>query len=786
MALKRVLPIVLACFGLFVLVLVSQGSGSASAQPVAAPQAQDVPQLTSTPFVCGGVGDYAVGISTATVEPATDNTGLYCDDCGANVNLPFSFRLYDQTFTSTYIGSNGVLIFGGGDNSFANACLPTNHAYTIFPYWDDLRVDDPGLGVFTAVAGTAPNRRFIIEWRATYFSTSGQGGTAHFEVRLHENGGSNQYFDVIYGPMDLGNTSATIGVQQSTAFFTQYACNSTGGPVTDTLQLTFTQLPCASATPSITGTPYTSTPMATPTASNTGTPPTATLTPTRTHTPLPTTTSSLGCSLGLRKATSTCYAPNTFQYSFDWIHTCGVPTQGYLYFEIATTSSGPWVIHDQQGPMGYPINGSFIENDIPPGYSWYRFRAFAAADPPHYGWQGQTPPKPICGGFGPTATPTSVPADTSTPTATATSTTGPSATATNTALPNVWPGAVWISGCLPAVLDITTHSDINPPNMCVGPSTMRLTNSDGDYVDRAVPAMCQSNNQSYTISIAVGNSVPYTWIYSQPYTLTVDYYNEIAESNEADNTMQLPLSPPCGSPTAVPTATLAPTGTPPSATATPTQCAIEFTDVPVGSTFYPFVRCMACMGIINGYSTGCETGNPCFRPGNNVTRGQLSKIVSNAAGFDDDPGGRQFEDVAEGSTFYDFVQRLANRGIVSGYACGPSGEPCVPPGNLPYFRPNARVTRGQISKIVSEAAGYSDPPGAQQFEDVVPGSTFYDWIWRLADRGIMSGYACGGAGEPCVPPGNRPYFRPGNHATRGQASKIVANTFFPDCELAGR
>jgi hypothetical protein len=238
-------------------------------------------------------------------------------------------------------------------------------------------------------------------------------------------------------------------------------------------------------------------------------------------------------------------------------------------------------------------------------------------------------------------------------------------------------------------------------------------------------------------------------------------------------------------PTATPTVAQ-PTQTPGGPTATPTSCPIQFTDVPEGSTFYEFIRCMACRDIIAGYTSGCETGNPCFRPNNNVTRGQLSKIVSNAAGFDDDPGPQQFEDVPTGSTFFDFIGRLANRAIVAGYPCGSPGEPCVPPGNLPYFRANANVTRGQISKIVSEAAGYSDEPGDQQFEDVVPGSTFYDWIWRLADRAIMSGYPCGGVGEPCVPPDNLPYFRPGANATRGQASKIVSNTFYPGCVTPGR
>ena len=201
-----------------------------------------------------------------------------------------------------------------------------------------------------------------------------------------------------------------------------------------------------------------------------------------------------------------------------------------------------------------------------------------------------------------------------------------------------------------------------------------------------------------------------------------------------------------------------------------------FSDVPTDNTFYPFIRCMACQGIIGGYSDGT------FRPNNDVTRGQLSKIVSNSAGFNDDPGPQLFEDVPPGSTFYDWIQRLANRGYVSGYPCGGEGEPCGPD-NLPYFRPNANATRGQISKIVSNAAGYSDTPPGQTFEDVPPANPFYLWIERLATRGIMSGYPCGSAGEPCGPE-QRPYFRWGSNATRGQTSKIVANTFFPNCQVA--
>jgi hypothetical protein len=214
---------------------------------------------------------------------------------------------------------------------------------------------------------------------------------------------------------------------------------------------------------------------------------------------------------------------------------------------------------------------------------------------------------------------------------------------------------------------------------------------------------------------------------------------------------------------------------PPGGTATPTACTITFTDVPPNHTFYNEIRCLACRGVISGYSDGT------FRPGNNITRGQISKMVSNAAGFSEPVSGQTFQDVPPSHTFYTEIMRLSNRGVMSGYACGGVGEPCVPPENRPYFRPGANATRGQLSKIVANAANITDPVTGQFYQDVPPTHTFYVEIMRLTGRGVMSGYACGGVGEPCIPPENRPYFRPGNDVTRGQASKIVANTFFPGC-----
>ena len=226
--------------------------------------------------------------------------------------------------------------------------------------------------------------------------------------------------------------------------------------------------------------------------------------------------------------------------------------------------------------------------------------------------------------------------------------------------------------------------------------------------------------------------------------------------------------------------TQTPGGATATSIATSTACTTTFSDVPVDHTFYANIRCLACRGIISGYSDGT------FRPGNDITRSQIAKMVSNAAGFSEDPGPQIYEDVDQSNPFYAWINRLSMRGHMGGYPCGTTPEePCNPPENRPYFRPFANATRGQLAKIVSNAAGITGTPTGLFYTDVPEDNPFYTWIMRLTNLGVMSGYPCGGPGEPCDSE-NRPYFRPFNNVTRGQASKIVANTFYPNCDTPAR
>ncbi|HMA37433.1 MAG TPA: CHRD domain-containing protein, partial [Chloroflexia bacterium] len=226
-------------------------------------------------------------------------------------------------------------------------------------------------------------------------------------------------------------------------------------------------------------------------------------------------------------------------------------------------------------------------------------------------------------------------------------------------------------------------------------------------------------------------------------------------------------------PAATATRTAAPTITPgPSAT----PCTLSFTDVHVTDYFYTPVLYLACHGVISGYSNGDGTFS--FRPYNNTTRSQMVKIV--VLGYNKPivtpaAGAYTFTDVPPTNPFFAVVETAAADTIVSGYNCGGPNEPCDS-AHRPYFRPYNNVTRGQLAKIDVVAAGWEViNPATGSFEDVLPGTAFYTFVETAVCHGVISGYNCGGPGEPCDSQ-NRPYYRQYTNATRGQITKIVYNS----------
>ena len=108
----------------------------------------------------------------------------------------------------------------------------------------------------------------------------------------------------------------------------------------------------------------------------------------------------------------------------------------------------------------------------------------------------------------------------------------------------------------------------------------------------------------------------------------------------------------------------------------------SFTDVRPTDWFYIWVETAHKHGIIGGYDDGT------FRPGNNISRGQLCKLIVLARLWVPlDPEVGHFTDVPRGSTFYTYIETAQAHAVVSGYADG-------------TFRPQFEATRGQLSKML--------------------------------------------------------------------------------------
>lgn len=96
-----------------------------------------------------------------------------------------------------------------------------------------------------------------------------------------------------------------------------------------------------------------------------------------------------------------------------------------------------------------------------------------------------------------------------------------------------------------------------------------------------------------------------------------------------------------------------------------TPAAPTFSDVAADHPFYQYVETAAYHNIVSGYSDGT------FRPFANVTRGQLSKIVVVAAAWSVlDPPTPTFTDVPTTHPFYSFVETAVCHAVISGYSDG--------------------------------------------------------------------------------------------------------------------
>jgi hypothetical protein len=154
--------------------------------------------------------------------------------------------------------------------------------------------------------------------------------------------------------------------------------------------------------------------------------------------------------------------------------------------------------------------------------------------------------------------------------------------------------------------------------------------------------------------------------------------------------------------------------------------AADFKDIDEDHEFYPYIKDLADRGIIKGVAEDR------FGVNDTVTRAQAAKIIALTAGFDvtniaENP---QFKDVVKNgsekdySWAYPYVAALENAGVIKGYENEDGTK---------EFRPNERITREQMAKMLVNAfelADVNETNNAANWSD--------EYIQVLIDQGITS------------------------------------------------
>ncbi|SPD72923.1 hypothetical protein PITCH_A1590005 [uncultured Desulfobacterium sp.] len=176
--------------------------------------------------VAPDANDYTVNrISENFFAISDTGTKLTLADEGGTSGIPigFNFVYYGTIFTTVTVTANGYLGFSptiSPDNTIIPLADTPNAL--IAPFWDDLNPGlNPGGGVFFQTIGSAPDRRFIVEWKDVPLK-SDPDSRLTFEAVLFEGNNEIQfhYLSMIDGsgmttsPMVTGQ-SATIGIENA-------------------------------------------------------------------------------------------------------------------------------------------------------------------------------------------------------------------------------------------------------------------------------------------------------------------------------------------------------------------------------------------------------------------------------------------------------------------------------------------------------------------------------------------------------------------------------------------
>lgn len=158
---------------------------------------------------------YTCQAKPVTFTPADQTIlALTGDDVSQQVTPPFPLSLYGGSYTNAWINSNGWLSFiqpcgyAAEPNELPKWYSCDQPDAAVYAFWNDWIVDGQA-SVRTATLGTAPSRRFVVEWRNVRdFNDS--NARVSFEIVFYEADGGIDlaWNDIDSNPIEQGSTGA--------------------------------------------------------------------------------------------------------------------------------------------------------------------------------------------------------------------------------------------------------------------------------------------------------------------------------------------------------------------------------------------------------------------------------------------------------------------------------------------------------------------------------------------------------------------------------------------------
>lgn len=185
---------------------------------------------TAAPLSPAPMPYYAVSTITGACDDVSSGTtvapadGWEDDAASAIVALPWTVQFFATPATHFSVTSNGFLqlwpsMTGSPSDAFSNATIPTSGTPNNFvaPFWDDLSPVSGVSAVRTLSIGTAPARRFVVEWTNWQTVSGGSADRLTFQAKLFETTGVIELHYCTITPVNPLNTgnSATIGVEDA-------------------------------------------------------------------------------------------------------------------------------------------------------------------------------------------------------------------------------------------------------------------------------------------------------------------------------------------------------------------------------------------------------------------------------------------------------------------------------------------------------------------------------------------------------------------------------------------